>query len=516
MSGRRRRWLVAPLLVALATACGSTVQNTGATAGQSELTAPGGVAPSTGQGSGAPSGIPGGSVTGLNGPAAIGGNPAGAQPLGAVEASKSLAQQVRSGTGRITVKVGVVYLKGLDQAYKAVSGGKSASTDSQADYAAVIAAINARPGARLKLAPTYYAVDASSTQSQADQQQGACAHFTSDTHVDVVLTYTAGSDGALASCLQQHHIPVIDGFPTAEIGAGTFATLPGLWAPSQLSLDRLGALEPTYLVDNHWVDKKWPAAPSCTTVTTPRIGVVTFDRPSWRAMYDHVVAPTFKALGHPVYDAVFVNVSGSTGEQVAQASSAAQNAVLKFASECIDHVAFISNVVIDYLFMNVAAQQNYTPRYGLSSLEGPPTIIQNLPTSAASQLHGAMGPGWAPYADVSTGDFDAAAKAPAAGCIQILTRAGHAPTDNNSATLALPSCDGPMFLAAVFDRWIAGGGATSLLSIVNDLGSSYRPAGTFSASYSDRRHDGAAAYRGLAFVDGCTCFRYVSGLAAAS
>lgn len=515
MAVRRRAWLLAPLAAALVAGCGSTVENTGSSSDANGLSAPTGVT-----NTGAPGAAPAGEVNnpGASGGTTVtGGNTTTAgQQSGAVQASQSLTQQVRAGTGPVTVKVGVVYLKGLDQAYGAVSGGKSASTDSQGDYATVIAAINARPGSRLKLAPIYYAVDASSTTSQADQQQGACAYFTSDKHVDVVMSYTAGSNGALATCLQQHHIPIVDGFPTAETGAGTFAKLAGLWAPSQLSLDRLGALEPRYLVDNHWVDKQWPASPNCATVTTPRIGVVTFDRPDWRATYDHVVAPTFKALGHPVYDAVFIQVSGSTGQQVAQASSAAQNAVLKFSSECIDHVAFISNVVVDYLFMNVAAQQGYTPRYGLSSLEAPPTVVQNLPTSAASQLHGSMGPGWAPYADVSIADFDATAKAPGAACVQLLTKGGHAPTDNNSATLAMPSCDGPMFVAAVFDKWIASGGNASLLSIVNGLGSSYRPAGTFSASYNDRRHDGAVAYRGFAFVDACKCFRYNSGLAAIS
>ena len=513
MAGGHRRWLFAALLAASATGCGSTVANTEASTDRGGLSAPAGVAsPMSSSGAAGSVTSPGGA-----GPAPAGAAGAGAaQQTGAVQTSQSLTQQVRGGSGPVTVKVGVVYLKGLDQAYAAASGGKSASTDSQGDYAAVIAAINARPGARLRLAPTYYAVDASSTTSQADQQQSACDYFTADKHVDVVMSYTAGSNGALATCLQQHHIPLVDGFPTAETGAGTFAHLPGLWAPSQLSLDRLGALEPTYLVHNHWVDKQWPASTSCAAVTTPRIGVVTFDRPDWRAMYDHVVAPTFKALGHPVYDAVFINVSGSTGQQVAQASSAAQDAVLKFSSECIDHVAFISNVVVDYLFMNVAAQQHYTPRYGLSSLEGPPTIVQNLPTSAASQLHGAIGPGWAPYADVTIGDFDATAKAPAAACVQILTKAGHAPTDNNSATLAMPSCDGPLFVAAVFDRWIAGGGTASLVSIVNGLGSSYHPSGTFAASYGDQRHDGAGAYRGFAFVDACTCFRYTSGLTSVS
>jgi hypothetical protein len=229
-------------------------------------------------------------------------------------------------------------------------------------------------------------------------------------------------------------------------------------------------------------------------------------------MYDRVVAPTFRSLGHPVYDAVFFNVSGSTGEQVAQASSAAQSAVLKFASECVDHVAFISNVAVDYLFMNVAAQQHYTPRYGLSSLEAPPVVIANLPTSAGSQLHGAIGPGWAPYSDVAAADFDAASQRPSSKCMTILTKAGHPTTDNNSATLALPSCDGPMFVAAVFDRWIAGGARASLLSIVDSIGGGYAPSGTYTASLGNGRHDGAAAYRGLSFVDSCTCFRYVSAV----
>jgi hypothetical protein len=432
--------------------------------------------------------------------------PGGVQPA----TSGSLVAQARSGAGPVTVRLGVIYLKGLDQAYKAVDGGKSASTDSAADYAAIIHAINTRPGSRLRLAPSYYAVDASSTQSQDNQLQAACSYFTSDVHVDVVVTYSAAADAALASCLQGHHIPLVDGSAAAELGAGLFSSIPGLWAPAQLSLDRLGALEPSYLVANHWIDGRWSASPQCAAVTTPRVGVVTFDRPDWRAMYDHVVAPTFKALGHPVYDAVFFSVSGSTGQQVAQASSAAQNAVLKFASECIDHVAFVANVAVDYLFMNIAAQQQYTPRYGLSSLEAPPVIIQNLPTSAASQLHGSMGPGWAPFADVNVADFDAAAKQPGAECIRILTQAGHAPTDNNSAILALPACDGPLFVAAVFDRWIADRGAVDLLGIVNGLGSAYRPAGTFTGSFSRQQHDGAATYRGFSFNDACDCFRYVT------
>jgi hypothetical protein len=207
----------------------------------------------------------------------------------------------------------------------------------------------------------------------------------------------------------------------------------------------------------------------------------------------------------------FLAVSGSTAQQLAQASSGAQNAVLKFSSECIDHVAFVGNVALDYLFMNVAQQQHYNPRYGLSSLEAPPVIVQNL-AQPGPQLHGAIGPGWAPFSDVDTSHFDNAAKQPAALCLSILRHAGIAPTDNNSTILALPGCEGPMFIAAVVERWIRGGRAGSLLDVVNQLQGAYRPAGSYVANVDGGHHDGASGYRGFAFDDACGCFRYTSGL----
>jgi hypothetical protein len=270
-------------------------------------------------------------------------------------------------------------------------------------------------------------------------------------------------------------------------------------------------LEASYLVRNHWVDKTWGNAARCAAINEPRIGVVTFDRPDWRAAYMHATGPTFKALGHPVYDVEYLAVSGSTGQQLAQASSGAQNAVLKFSSECIDHVAFVGNVALDYLFMNVAQQQDYHPRYGLSSLEAPPVIVQNL-AQPTPQLHGAIGPGWAPYADVAATRLDAASRATAASCLSILKAAGQAPTDNNSTVLAMPSCEGPMFAAAVVDRWLAGGRSGSLLDVVNALGSSYQPVGAFAAHLDASHHDGASAYRGFSYVDGCSCFQYTTAV----
>jgi hypothetical protein len=498
------------LLGVLAAGCGTTVSTDAGSAANSaantdELGFPTTSTSTAGQPS---SGSAGGSgLTPTTGPGSTGNtsvqSPGGASAPGPTQLAKTAA-------GKLVLPLGVIYLKGLDQAYKAV-GASSSATDSKANYEAVIKAVNARPSARVVLKASYYAVDASSTQSQADQLEAGCAHFTSDVHVTMVASYSPGAEGALAQCLQQRGVPLIDGSTAAYVGESVEQATPDLWQPSQLTLDRVGALEASYLVRNHWVDSRWKSAARCDTVNQPRVGVITFDRPDWRAAYANAVAPTFKSLGHPVYDVEYLAVSGSTAEQLAQASSGAQSAALKFSNDCIDHVAFVGNVALDYLFMNVAQQQGYNPRYGLSSLEAPPVIAQNLAQPTA-QLHGAIGPGWSPYSDVDMSVMDKASQAPAANCRAILKKAGQAPTDNNSMLLAMPSCEGPMFAVAVVDGWLASGKAGSLLDVVNAMRTSYQPVGTFTASIDAQHHDGAAAFRGFAYVDGCTCFRYTTGL----
>jgi hypothetical protein len=494
--------------LSLAAACGSTVKMGSAAPGSvdagSGLSAPlaqGG----TGEGGGTSGGPLGGASTGSGSATTTGGS--GTVPSTTDGGSLPGARHVTS------VHVGVIYLKGLDQAYAAL-GASSKSSDSHATYEAVFRYLNSTHAAGgVKLVPSYYAIDASSPQSQATQVEAACQFFTNDHHVDIVVSYTRGSGGGLPHCLGSKGIPLVNGFSEANTDDATFSANPLYWEPSQLSLDTLGHLLARHLVGSHYLDARWPSAASCTSVKGARLGVITFDRPEWRAAYERSLAPAFKALGHPVYDVVFVSVSGSTAQQVSQASSAAQSAVLKFSSECVDHVVFMSNVALDYLFMDIAQQQGYRPRYGLSSLEAPPIVIGNL-TNAASQLHGAMGPGWSPYSDVDLADFDATAKAPGALCLKILTKEGVAPTDNNSATLALPSCEGPLFVAAVVSRWARAQTSTSMLDVVNALASSYRPSGAYTARLGPSRHAGATTYRAFAFVDGCGCFRYTSGLRA--
>jgi hypothetical protein len=161
--------------------------------------------------------------------------------------------------------------------------------------------------------------------------------------------------------------------------------------------------------------------------------------------------------------------------------------------------------------MIAADEQNYRPRYGLSSLEAPPVIVQNL-SEPNSQLHGAMGAGWAPFMDVNKANFDAAARAPGQRCLDVLRKAGIVPGDNNATILALPSCDGPLFAAKALTQLVNASADTRLLDVVARLGSSYRASGTYATSFTATKHDGASAYRDFAYFDACSCFRYTSGV----
>src|SRR5258708_17790180 len=157
-----------------------------------------------------------------------------------------------------------------------------------------------------------------------------------------------------------------------------------------MSPDRLAQLEPAFLASRHWMDGRWASASQCATVKVPRIGIVTIDDADHHAVSDRVMTPAFKATGHAPTDVVYLNASGNTATALANASTGIQNAVLRFSSDCVDHVVFMSAVAVDGLFLLQASQQHYTPRYGFTSQEAPVIAIPNVP-DYKTQMRGSIG-----------------------------------------------------------------------------------------------------------------------------
>lgn len=462
-------------------ACGSTVPHaTQQAAGESnELGAPASSA-AAGDSATAPTPPPSASVR-------IRGSQGGANPdrnNGATQSAPRLGS---------TLRLGVVYLKGLEAAYSAV-GASNATVDSKAATQAVVDDINKNGGvAGRKIDADYYAIDANSATPRTDQLTAACEHYLNDHPVDAVASYTGGN---LVSCLAKRNIPLVNGFPSATTAASTFAINPRYYEPAGVSLDRLAAALPGFLVDHRWIDGPWPATSGCPSTgptAKPKLGVVTFDTAEYRNAADKVLAPAFARAGHPVVDTAYLTASGNTAQQLSSVGAGIQSAILRFESDCVDHVVFMSQVAVDGLFMLSASQQHYTPRYGFSSADAPVIAIPDVP-DYKTQMRGSIGMGWVPFDDVNAPQFDDLAAAPARRCLDVLKRAGIAPADNNSTILALPSCESTWFIAALFT------GAAD----------TYKPSGTY--ALSSARQDGPSSFRDVAFADDCGCFRYTSGL----
>ena len=75
--------------------------------------------------------------------------------------------------------------------------------------------------------------------------------------------------------------------------------------------------------------------------------------------------------------------------------------------------------------------------------------------------------------------------------------------DDGPAPLGTLAREGPLALEGV-----AGTAPADLRAAVDRLGTRFDSPYTFSTRFGAGRHDGAAAWRPLAYDEGCQCFRY--------
>jgi len=159
--------------------------------------------------------------------------------------------------------------------------------------------------------------------------------------------------------------------------------------------------------------------------------------------------------------------------------------------------------LISQVWMGQAQSEDYFPRYGLNSVNGP-MILQKNETSA--QLKNSQGVGWFPDFDV---DFaqDTGANTATRQCRQIMKSAGLKLNDRASEGLAMNTCDTLWFLTTAIEH-AATFTPAAVQQAVAAFASSYVPAGTFSATFGPGRNDGASAARNFAYDSKCSCFTY--------
>ena len=501
MTARRRGSLLLVAVVAVTSACGTTVsprEAAQASSGNNGLSAGG----TTGVTSGGTAGSGQGSTSGTGGST---GTTGGGQPgrTGST-ATGGVGPTTPSGTGSSsggavqgTLKLGVLDAKSPAAAASATGAQSAAGVDPAELTRAFIRYYNAHGGmAGRKLEPVEYTIDPTSSSYENDLS-AACARFTQDNHVRLVVSQTGNLfSGNYENCLTKAgvtNLEVANGAPDAS----ALNKYPRLFTTGSPTVDRRVTAQLRGLARTGYLSRSTP------------IGVIVEDCPENSTAYAKTVVPVAKSLGLTLTMRKVNCVTGfsDAGAYFAQVGSA----VLPFNTAGISRVLFITSFEVAALqaFENQAQAQAYSPSYVLSSIAS--TAVQASQYSADAQRRMA-GVGWIPVLDTTGVPQTTGAK----HCSEIARSQGQTISNQSDYVFLLQVCD----LFGVLDAaLVAARGSDEAAAFSAGLGAampSYRSSDVLGERLrlGGDAHDGPPAFAPFAYVSSCSCFRYTSKPAA--
>jgi hypothetical protein len=340
-----------------------------------------------------------------------------------------------------------------------------------------------------------YKWDANSNNYDQDATV-ACALFTKDNHVEVVIDTAFGTAGGFGDCIQK---------------AGVLNLTSGFEA------DRTGSQAGTLHANTRSMDddRTYGAVVANLAATgyltaSNQLGVIVERCPALERAYSRTVAPLIHKLGlkAPVEETIDCTTGFSSA---GPAASAISSAILAFRQRQVDRVMFVSDyeTVVVLLFSNNASAQQYKPGYALSSNAQAAILApsSNIPADQWPQLHGV---GYFPTTDVS--DTGAPPSAADGRCLQVAKAGGLSAGDVLDKALVYLAC-GPLFLLeAGLERTNGNSAPSSVMGAINSLGTSFAGPGLVAnrTRLSATQHDAPNAVQVFAFVPSCNCMRYTS------
>ena len=506
----RRARMAGVLLLAVLAACGSTVPTSqralrtseGLTTGDGveSVAADSGTDGATGAAPGAS--VASGSRRGTASTVRAGGSSASA-------AVRSTA--VGPGVTADKIFVGLSYAVNSSAANTAIGAAGITQGDTKREHEIVIEDINSHGGvAGRKIEPVWYEQDGASTASYDVIDQQMCETWTKDSQVFAAMR--AGTENLL-QCLRSRGVVLIsDDLSSSD--AARFRKYPEYIEVAMMNLDRAASLEVAALKTQGYFGG-WNAVAGAPATTKPKVGIITYDGPSWDHAVDETLVPALGSAGYApaAEDIIRVREENSTSDAGATAA-AVSNAVLKLRSDNVTHVlVFDERGLITLFFTRNADSQGYRPRYGFTTRNGVQALVDSaaLPTN---QLIGSKGIGWLPSIDIPAsvntrnGPYSNDVRRK---CLALLESKGITFSDVNAETIGMGICSSWWFFR---DAVNAAGGImnrAAFMEGVHKLGTSYLNAGNFANRFSPTQHDGVAAYRQLGFDEGCRCMKYTSG-----
>lgn len=330
---------------------------------------------------------------------------------------------------------------------------------------------------------------AAGSQSYSQLEQSSCTYWTQDDPAFAVPALFTGE--TFLGCAQDNGLATWNS-TFSTIDQETIARYPTHVELSAMSLTRQGRILAEGLVAQDYFDDGY------------KLGVVTFDEPSWRRTVDESLEPALNAHGYAIADKAFVKPLSSTSD-VGSMTAELQSIVLRFKTQDVTHVIFLdSNATMALLFLRSAENQAYRPRYGMTSQAGGTTLAGLAPEG---QLNGALGIGWLPFYDVLPSERPSNPTADA--CLARFEEQGEEPADENNAVVMLSVCEAIEFVKAAVEAGLPDITASSYGRGAETLGT-FPSHTSFENSLAPGRRDGASLYRLVAYDAACVCFHYTS------
>lgn len=480
------------LLVLVLTGCGSTVpqqRSTDAGSGSigdglgpvSSSVAPGS-ATGTAQGTG-----------GLAGSTPVG--PGSVAP-GSGQTPSSVTDPGRTGTGvapaptRGPLTIGVVY---TDTSAAASSFGVSTggTVTAKSIIKALVAGLNAQGGLLGRRVVTVEYAFSSTSSNYSQDAAAACATFTEDNHVPVVLDFAFGNIAGFQACLQKagvlHLTPAVESDRSASTKASLHANT------GYMNLDRTYSSVLTQLAATGYLSK------------SNTFGLIVEQCPETQAAYRNTIVPLISRLG--LKAARERTIDCTTGfASAGPASAAISSAILAFQQAGVDRVMFMSafESVVTLVFAQAAENQGYRPGYALSSYAVAGAQRANAPAGQQPQLHGV---GNIPAFDT---EGRAAPSTVEKRCESLAKAGGLTPSTPTDYGVTHIICGPFLLLEAALARTGGQSAAALLQGAIANLGSSFVAPGIVGGftNYTATQHDGPSAAQVFGYQASCGCMRY--------
>ena len=478
---RRRRLLLTLPLLAVVAACGSTAQVSSTRSTGDGL----GALPGTPD---APLVVPDTQQSREAGAAPSDGTPVADAPTRGAAVGQGQPVLPSAGPDRSPIEIGVLGVGDASAFVSSFGFSSSSGPTGQQMVRALVSWFDAHGGiAGKQIKLVEYDADPSAT-SYETEMSAACATFTQDHHVAVVMSNTGYqmSDN-YETCLTKAGVPDLNN-GVGGLDDATLARHPQLFLTSASSVDASLTAELRGLTANGFLTSK------------SRIGVLVEGCPFDVAAYDRTLAPLAKRLGLDVQRRDFDCVlgAGTMPQAIGQISAA----VLPFAAAGVDRVLFVSNYqgAGAVFFEKQAASQGYKPWYGLTSYSGAGPSAAEIGEDAQKRIKGV---GWSP--DLDNGQRPAATGA-RRRCWTVMASA-HLTLSGTSFITADQLCGAFFALEAALQRTQGHADARSLVAGLETTSASPVVLGG-SLALTSLRHDAGSLFAPFGHSVACGCFIY--------